>query len=70
MLYHLFNLAWHFRRRFIEHYKEEDGGLLPICRNPISGGTHGRIRVEELNDVVRSLSVDLKAWRPTRRYAD
>jgi hypothetical protein len=60
MLYHLFNLAWHFRRRFIEHYKWEMENMADLqdrCRR------EGRLEefAQEFNGVLRCLSLDLKA---------
>jgi hypothetical protein len=60
MLYHLFNLAWHFRRRFIEHYKGEMENLSELQDRYQREGRLDEF-AQELNAVVRSLSVDLKA---------
>jgi hypothetical protein len=60
MLYHLFNLAWHFRRRFIEHYKAE---MENLCELQDRSQREGRLDEfgQELNAIIRRLSVDLKA---------
>jgi hypothetical protein len=60
MLYHLFNLAWHFRRRFIEHYKEQMEILVDLEKR-YQGEDRMDEFVEQLSSVVRGLLVDLKA---------
>jgi hypothetical protein len=60
MLYHLFNLAWHFRRRFIEHHKRKMEDLADLQESYQRSGRKEEFE-SELHDAVRSLSVDLKA---------
>src|SRR5215831_6612034 len=60
MLYHLFNLAWHFRRRFIEHYKWEMENLADLQDRSKREGRQAEF-AQEMNGVIRSFSIDLKA---------
>lgn len=59
MLYHLFNIGWHFRRRFIEHHSRKMEQLLEYQR------THSHKESEELKshlaEAIRNIKVDLKA---------
>lgn len=60
MLYHLFNLAWHFRRRFVERYKEQMECLAELQDRYRREGRMDEFAAE-LDAAVRSLSIDLKA---------
>jgi hypothetical protein len=60
MLYHLFGLAWHFQWRFIEHYKREMENFSELQDRYQREGRLDEF-AQELNAVVRSLSVDLRA---------
>jgi hypothetical protein len=60
MLYHLFNLAWHFRRRFIEHHKRKMEALADSQDSYQRSGRRDEF-TSELDDAVRSISIDLKA---------
>jgi hypothetical protein len=53
MLYHLFNLAWHFRRRFVERHRQTMEDLAD--QRSQDGNT------EDLAQAVRSIKIDLKS---------
>ena len=53
MLYHLFNLAWHFRRRFIEHHKRRMEDLADLQESYQRSGRRDEF-ASELHDAVRS----------------
>jgi hypothetical protein len=60
MLFHLFNLSWHFRRRFIEHYKWEMEGLADLQDRYKREGRMEEF-AQEMSASIRSFAIDLKA---------
>ena len=59
MLYHLFNLAWHFRRRFIEHHRRAMEDLAD--QQKFIRDSDRQEFQNHLADAVRSIRVDLKS---------
>ena len=60
MLYHLFNMAWHFRRRFIEHHRKTMEELAALRGSMQATGRQADF-VVDLNEAVKTLRVDLKS---------
>jgi hypothetical protein len=60
MLFHLFNLAWHFRRRFVEHYKWEMESLADL-QDRYKRENRLEEFAQEMSASIRNLSIDLKA---------
>jgi TIR domain len=59
MLYHLFNLAWHFRRRFVERHRQTMEDLADQQKLMRHGNTEDL--QNELAEAVRSIKIDLKS---------
>jgi hypothetical protein len=59
MLFHLFNLAWHFRRRFVERHRQTMEDLADQQRLMRDGNT--KDFQNELTQAVRSVKIDLKS---------
>jgi len=59
MLYHLFNLAWHFRRRFVERHRRIMEDLADQQKLMRQGNTEDF--QNEVAEAVRSIKIDLKS---------
>jgi hypothetical protein len=59
MLYHLFNLAWHFRRRFVERHRQIMEDLADQQKLMRQGNTEDF--QNEVAEAVRSIKIDLKS---------
>jgi hypothetical protein len=60
MVYHLFNLAWHFRRRFIEYHRNKMQEFAEEQESMVHAGRQGELNCE-VAEAVNSISLDLKA---------